>query len=1248
MAKTSLERAPFARAAGARPGPKALRRATLLIGTALLLPAAPSWAINECGPPSSGRVVCPAGVYPNGISYSSGSDLEVLLEPGVVAGPSRMTQFGGDASFIGPVNTILTGTGSDALRLLSTEIAFANVDDLRTTGDFADGADIVGRSGGILYADTIVTTGNSSRGALVRQETVNAISPVGPAAGAHARINSITTSGFGSGGLEIVAIFGDVSAEIGSVSTSGGSSTGIESLSGIFSPTITIKSGIVTTKGSDSPGIRMFGAVATLDSGIVSTAGNSSTGILVSASQDITITSGSVSTMGSQSTGLNVRSTRGNVMIVSGTVSTLGGGPGFSPGILARTTTTGNVTVRSERVTTNNVESAGIAASTRDGNVAITSGSVETGGPTSAAIQATVSGQGNVSVTSNRIVTRSTVSPGIAASAAAGSTSVANTGTVETGGGNSPGIQASGTSVKIDSASITTLSNFSRGIDAASPGNIVIASSAVRTGGDRSEGIAAISTSGAVTVNSGTILTGGRNSAGILAFSTFGPVGITSSSIVANGWSIGLDASTATGDVNVISGSVVTQGGGTNFREGAGIYAHSNGGNISVRSGSVTTNGTQAFGILATSAGNVTVVSDTIATTGRLANAIFAVAQDSGSIAVTAGPMSTLGDSATGVVTFVSGPGTTSIRTGSISTRGFDSYGVIATSIGTGAIDVTGDGTIVTTGASSPGISAESRGAVTVSANNISTTGANSDAIAVKGSTSTVTVRGVVQSSQGFAIRGEGGLRQDSGPGGPVTATILAGGTLRGRVSLTGNADRINNNGTFDAIATSQFGAGADLFDNNAGATVQSVNGAATFAGLETFSNRGTIEMRDDAANDSLTLPGAYAGAGGARLGLDVDFAAGTADRLVTGAATGGTLIDIRGTGGDFTSGILLVDAGTGTSPTAFSLAPGGDSAYLRRDLRFDAANNDFLLVQEPGQGVFETARFGAMASQLWYESADAVAAQLDTQRDGRRGRGPALWLQGWTGERERSSVQTFGTGTFDVSFEQDFQGLQGGLDFQSGSAVIGIAGGTGRSDAAFVSGSPVDLKVSNVGLYAQVHAGPLFFNALAKRDWAEVEIDPGPGLGAEFDADLFGVQLNAGLRFDLGAVFAEPSVGLSWVNGDLDSFESGPATVTPGGVDSMRARAGLRVGAKLPFGGGTLLPFAAVNVYEELDDGSTTDFTLGETLRLFDEPAGTRGQAAAGISFVSAGFEAFVRGEMDFSGGEDAKAVRAGARLRF
>lgn len=870
-------------------------------------------------------------------------------------------------------------------------------------------------------------------------------------------------------------------------------------------------------------------------------------------------------------------------------------GPFFSP--VLRAIAPNSVFVQVDDVTGSGEYVSGISANANA--VTIMSDRIVTNGPRGVGIVAF--SNGSVSIAADRVTTKGLEAYGIQTFGAGNANIV--TREVETDGDSSPAIYAtpSGSgSTTVTYQKLTTRSTASNGV-------------LVRAG------------SGNVTITGGTII--GLGNGGGMDIDTDGDITISSDSISSNNGT-GIDA--VGRNVTIVSREIVSGRGG-------GIRAL--GGSVSISSDIVRS---ASFGgrAIAVSGfgGAVQIVSGTAETSGDSADA-FDIRLFGSSATVTAGTTRTLGSDSDALLVRAFEPGNISITSQNITTTGSGSFGIRAIAT-TGTINLASNGDVITSGGASTGLSAETAGAVTVSANNVGVTGLASDAIAVNGSTSLITIRGLVQASQGLAVRGQGG---------PVTMNVVAGGTLRGRVSLTGNADRIANAGIFDAIGTSQFGAGADLFENNAGGTVRSVGGTATFAGLETFNNRGLIEMRDGAANDSLVLPGAYAGTGGGRLGLDVDFAAGTADRLVTGAATGSTTIQVQGSGGGFTSGILLVDAGAGTSATAFTLAGGTSSAYLTRDLRFDSANNDFLLVQLPGTAVFETSRFGRMASQLWFESADAVAAQLDTVRDGNRGRGMALWLQGWSGERERSGTQTLaGAGTFDVSFEQDFQGLQGGIDFQAGSGVFGITGGAGRSEATFASGNPVDMEVKNVGLYAQVGSGPLFFNALAKRDWAELEIDPGTGLGAQFDADLFGVQFNAGLRLASGALYAEPSVGISWVQTDLDSFESGPASVEPGDVESLRARAGLRLGARVPLAGGTLLPYVAANAYEELGDRNSSDFTLGETLRLFDEPAGTRGQAAAGLAFAKAGFEAFVRGEMDFSGGADAKAVRAGARLRF
>jgi len=496
---------------------------------------------------------------------------------------------------------------------------------------------------------------------------------------------------------------------------------------------------------------------------------------------------------------------------------------------------------------------------------------------------------------------------------------------------------------------------------------------------------------------------------------------------------------------------------------------------------------------------------------------------------------------------------------------------------------------------------------------------------------------------------------------------VIAGGTVRGAIDLTDNADRVNNAGTFDAIGTSQFGAGNDVFSNTG--LVTSFNGAAVFNGLESFVNAATgrIDMRDGAVGDTLNVFGAYSGTAGSRLLLDANNQNRTADVLITGAATGSTALDVVLLAPPVLDlvGTLVVDASTGTSSTAFTLGSISQSTpYVRLGLLFDAPNNNFLLVGLPDQPVFESVMTGEALINFWYNSADAVSAQLEAARDGGTPNGGTSnlagggrfggWVQLRAGELERDASQSFTSGgtttVFNTSYDQDFEGIQAGLDYQSGGTILGITFGAERSEVDFdASLNGLDMDGMNVGVYAAFQSGGFFFNALGKVDWVNVEANPGPGLATEFDATAWGLRGVAGYRFTTGRAFIEPAVSLSWVNVDIDDYTSGGASVSFDDIHSFRGTAGIRIGGDFQVGAhSTLSPYVGVAAVEEFEGDVRNNFTLGNSIILEQSAPGTFGELSAGATLRSGNVEAFVRGEFDFVGDRDGVQGRAGIRIRF
>lgn len=166
---------------------------------------------------------------------------------------------------------------------------------------------------------------------------------------------------------------------------------------------------------------------------------------------------------------------------------------------------------------------------------------------------------------------------------------------------------------------------------------------------------------------------------------------------------------------------------------------------------------------------------------------------------------------------------------------------------------------------------------------------------------------------------------------GAVTITNNAGGTIRGRVDLTNNADTFTNNGLWESRGTSRFYGGNDrinnngvirtigttTFDlgtgndnrvnNNANGVIQVrndgiVDGNATFSapgGVLTFNNAGTIDMWDQQhrVTNTTTVNGTFNAVGNNGLVLVDTQLAGIgslSDRLIVNGNTTGGVTSLR------------------------------------------------------------------------------------------------------------------------------------------------------------------------------------------------------------------------------------------------------------------------------------------------------------------------------------------------------------------
>jgi len=1195
-----------------------------------------------------------------------------------------------DVLFVSDGIVTTVGNAAPALDIAGRSVdVTANI--LRTSGEGAGGAILNGIDGPVnLTADLIETSGGLSDAALIRAAgdatlqggvlrtrgtdalafnisndaaacVLLGVNGCTTTVGA----DTVTTDGFGSiGGL--VRAAGNTAIDIGVLRTGGDQAAGLNLAT---DPQACILIGVggcgtaftvqnLTTGGARSPGalVRAGGPIAA-NVGVLETAGDQAIGLDLASQPEVCAVLGA----GNCGTSFSV-----------GQLTTGGAG---ATGILARIAglTTGNVGV----LRTNGDDAAGIDLAADPTVCAIVGAGacdvtligqeVSTRGDGAAAVL--IDAVGAVTTNLGALSTAGdgstglgiTNSPVLCLALGPGSCRInAVTGPVDTGGDNSPGVDVDGGGdpVVVDTGPVNTGGDTSPGVVVTNPGSTTVDTGPVTTGGNSSPGVVVDGSGGTgpTTVDTGPVSTGGSNSPGVVVDGGSGSTTVTTGPVTTAGnGSTGIDVG-GSGPIMVDAGTVTT-GGATS----PGIDVDGGAGPITVTFDDIVTRGPDSPGVDVSGTGPIGVDGGNVTTGGDRSDGVI-VAGGTGAVTVDVDRVTAGGAGSDGVVVTTTS-GNQAIVAGPVTVNGPGANGIVGTATGCSTVDITARDDIRS--AQGVGILASSACAVRVTTlPGATVTGRSAGIDVTSGTGSTFLIGDAVSATAGPSINANGAS---------AAVTIAATGAVLGSIDLTDSNDTLVNDGLFSATANSSFGGGTDSFVNRGRLLVRSgatTAGGVTLAGLETFANSGSIDLRNGVAGDTLTLPGSFSGNGASTLGLDVSVGAAgaTADRLVVGgAATGSTAILVTQLAVNpnvLVNNLVLVDGGAGSTPGAFTLGNVAGAGLVRYDLGFDAASGDYALFGTPDDAAYRVSLLQTGARELFYRTNDAVGGHLQELRgtgvgDDVRKRSSQLWGQMF-GSADRSTARPT-VGAFGQSRAlvldnvQDVFGGQIGYDMGAVTgrgAVFGVTAGYASSKLGFRgSADRLGYQAVNGGAYASIHSGTFFLNGLARYEhyWADV-VARSAGLRQKVDGHGYGGRVEAGIRLGSRGVFLEPGVSIEYVRTSFDRFEVSPAAFTFDEAEGLRGRAGARLGLDRAYGATRTTVYVSGHYVHEFEGDGTAAFSSGgQRVALGGDPIGDYGRGTIGFNIASGTrVNGFVEAFGDYGSNYKGGGGRAGLSVRF
>ena len=496
-----------------------------------------------------------------------------------------------------------------------------------------------------------------------------------------------------------------------------------------------------------------------------------------------------------------------------------------------------------------------------------------------------------------------------------------------------------------------------------------------------------------------------------------------------------------------------------------------------------------------------------------------------------------------------------------------------------------------------------------------------------------------------------------------VTAASEALGVPTGLEALA-----LSDNTLVQANDTDLTAFGAVFVDPTS--TLQAEGNSPSNTVVGSLGNEGVVDLADGEANDVLTVAGDYAGATGSQVWLDLDAAAGIADRLViegdlTDVSVGPftvihdqTLIDLNLIGAGSRTlgdGIRLIEVGGAVDEDDFALAGPVESDLFAYELVFEdgahVLRSDFfdqIYLYENLPGAMQTiglALTGQLVERVGVRS--AVPSTLpDADGNPVAGGAPvdtAIW-----GRAVGLSVESEGdldsvTGT---SFDQTVGFVQAGVDVtvlerQSGRLLIGALGhwGTSALDVNTFDGDEAgsaNFDFFGGGLTATWYSTRgWYFDNVVQYTAYDIDISTASRFAAtSTDGYAITTSHEVGYRLPIGETAAlVPQAQLTYQHIDFDDFTD------PDGVrislddgDSLVGRAGFAFENSAAIGSALATGYVEANLLHEfLGDNSVNVATGFGTTAISQETRGTSVELGfGGTVAVSRGVSLY--GEVDYT----------------